>query len=501
MRTEDVKPKEAEDVRFVAREGGWAGLIGIAGAGARYLNTLVLTHLLGSNAYGLYALANTIVSLLGMPANMGLPVSSVHFVAVHRGRREWAALRWVVRASLRLVVISSLVWTALILLLAPWGSVAIFGKEQLLVPLVGLSLALPLLGITAVYAGILQGLKQIRAKVLIDRIAHPLVFSVLMLLGGYFFPSVVYVLVCFFVAALLVTVLCAVLLRNQLKALPLDEDPVVPRWRELLGFATPMMFLSLLNYFIRWSDVLVMGIYRSPAEVGIYHIASRLAVAVNMPTESLNSSLAPSFSSLHGTGDTAGVERTFHSATRWIFTLSGLIFLPLTFGGPWVLWFFGEEFQAGHLAMCLLAAGHMFSAAMGTNGTLLTMTGHPQINLLNAIFLGVMNLVLNLALVPHYGAVGAAGAAAASLVLVNITRCIEIRYVLGTVPWDRTLIKPLAAFALASALGWVCWATAGSLTAGLVAPTVFALALWILGLEAEDLDLLRRARRRFGRNG
>ena len=493
--SEPSKPV-TDDVRFVAKEGGWAGLLGAAGAAARYLNSILLARVLGSAGYGLFALANTVVTMLAMPANMGLPVSSVHFVAASAARRDWTALRWIVAASLRVVVVSSLAWTAIAVLAAPWGSRALFDKEGLALPLAGLALALPLLGINAVAGGCLQGLREIRAKVIVERIAHPVIFSALLLVM-FVVPSAAartqpWVLAAFLAAAAAVAALSGRWLASRMAAVPPAEGPAPRRWRELFAFATPVMLLNLLNHFVLWADVLVMGVYRSPAEIGIYHVASRLGTAVNMPTEALNTSLAPSYAGMHGRGDAGGLKQAFHASTRWIFSLSALIALVVVLAGRPLLRLFGSDFEAGHLALALIAAGQLASASMGTNGMLLTMTGYPHLNLVNAACVAAASLGLNALLVPAYGATGAAAAGASSLALINAVRCVEIWFMFRLVPWDRTILKPLAAFLLAAGAGAAGFVTLGGVPAAAVAVAVFAAAWWILGPEPADRELLGR---------
>ncbi len=511
-----TRPPASDDVRFVAREGSVAGVLALVGAAARYGNMAVLTRVLGKAAYGDFALANTVVSLLGMAANMGLPVSTVQFVASASGTRNWGRVRWVLRAALRLVVLSSVVWAAIVLVAAPWGARTIFDKPRLALPLMGLAVALPLLGIHAVAASGLQGLRDIRAKVILERIAHPVIFSVL-LVAGFAFRSLGFVLAAFVLASVAVAALGATWLARRVRELPGPPPPDAAdgagapppgRVGELLRFSTPVLFLNLLNYLILWSDVLVMGMFRSSAEVGVYQVASRLGVAVNMPTEALNTSLAPSYADAHGRGDRAGMTRTFHTSTRWIFALSALVFLGIVFGGPAILRVFGSDFVAGYLAVGLLAAGQLFSAACGTNGMLLTMTGRPHVNLINALLLGGLNLGLNFLLVPRYGATGAAFSAALSWALVNVARCVEIWFIFRLVPWDRTFLKPLAAFGLGCGAGGAVLALlrpvlgpiATAVPAAAAAGLVFAGVLWAAGLEPEDRDLLARVRARLARS-
>ncbi len=498
-RPDPPQPDTGADHRSVAKEGGWAGVLSLVGAAIRYGNNIILTRLLGAKLYGLYALANTVVTVVTVPSALGLPMSLVHFLASSTERGEWGRLRWMVKASFRAVLFSSLLGAVLVLALAPWASRVIFQKDGLLLPLSGLALALPLLALYLVCAGGLQGLRFIRGKVFIERIAHPLVFTVLLLVGGYFFRSIEYVLACFFIAAAAVLALGFFWLRRRMSGLPQSPFPGTA-WRELLGFSTPLMFMNFLNFFILWSDILVMGMFRPAAEVGIYAIASRLATGVNMPTDSLGASLAPSFSSLTGRQDVEGLRRLFHTSTRWIFLLSSFAGLGLALGGHAILGIFGPEFQKGYAALCLLAGGQVVTALFGANGTLITMTGHPRVNLVNSVILGLGNLGLNLLLVPRYGPLGAASAAALSWAVVNTTRAVEIWFILKIGPWDRTMVKPLLSLLAGGVAGGAALWAAGSIAAALAGLCAFALCWWALRPEPEDADMLRRGWSRLRRH-
>ena len=483
---------DSKAMRSVAREGGWAGIFNLFGAAIRYGNNIILTRLLGAKLYGLYALANTVVTVITIPSSLGLPTSMVHFVASYAETGRWDKLRWVLKAAFRVVFFSSLLGVILVLALSPWASHSVFRKDGLLMPLSGLAVALPFLSLYTVCSGGLQGLKAIRGKVFIERIAHPLFFSILLVVGGFWFRTLEYVLVCFFVAAAAVLGLGLFWLMRRLKAIPAPA-PAPPDWKHLLSFSTPVMFMQFLNYFILWSDILVMGIFWDAKEVGIYAIASRLATAVSMPTEALGASLAPSFSGLTGKGDMAGLKRLFHTSTRWTLLLAGILCTGLVLGGLPILHVFGKDFQAGFWALCILAGGQMFSACFGANGILITMSGHPKANMFNALFIGLGNLGLQLLLVPRYGAVGAATAAMLSMVILNITRAVELGFLLRLAPWDRTVRKPFAVLGVTALVGAASFRAFGPLPAMVLGLAAFAGTWVLLRPEAEDLDMLARA--------
>lgn len=258
--------------------------------------------------------------------------------------------------------------------------------------------------------------------------------------------------------------------------------------------------MNLLNFLLLWSDILVMGKFRSAAEVGFYAIASRLATGVSMPTDSLGASLAPSFSSLTGREDKEGLRRLFHTSTRWIFLLSSFAGLALVLAGFPILGIFGPEFQKGYAALCVLVLGQVITSLFGANGTLITMTGHPRVNLANSVVMGLGNLGLTLLLVPRYGALGAAGASALSWSVVNATRAVEIWFILKIGPWDRTMIKPVLCLLSGGTVGGLLLWAAGGTSCGPTGPVVaclaglagFALAWWVLRPEPDDLDMIRR---------
>jgi O-antigen/teichoic acid export membrane protein len=481
--------------REVAREGGWAGIINLLGAAIRYGNQILLTRLLGAKLYGLYALANQVVTVATVAAGLGLPISVVHFVASGASAGRWGKLRWVVRVALAASLLSGLVGMVAVLALSPWASEAIFHKKQLRTALMGLGLALPFLVLYMVCAGGLQGLKKIRAKVFIERIAHPLLFSAILLMGWLFFRKdpLPFVLGGYVVAAVAVLVMAGLWLRRELAALPKAEGREPAHWRALFSFSTPVMFMNLLQQFVLRSDALVMGVFRVAAEVGIYVNAATLALGVSMPTDAMGASLAPSFSALVAQGDTNGLRRLFHTSTRWLFLLAGAVGLGLILSGELILRLFGKDFRAGFPVLCILAVGQMFAAALGASGTLITFTGHPKVNLINSLCMGLGNLGLMLLLVPRYGAIGAASAAALSMVILNLARMIEIWFILKIGPWDRTILKPMVVVTVAALLGGAAFYAFGPWVATPVGLGTFAVAWWGLKPEAEDADMLRRA--------
>ena len=87
---------------------------------------------------------------------------------------------------------------------------------------------------------------------------------------------------------------------------------------------------------------------------------------------------------------------------------TGAIVAGLVAVGPFALHLFGPEFAAGYPALLVLAVGRLAAVLLGPASDLLLMTGHHRrLGRVNLVF-AVLNIALNLVLIPWLGAAGAA---------------------------------------------------------------------------------------------
>ena len=91
-----------------------------------------------------------------------------------------------------------------------------------------------------------------------------------------------------------------------------------------------------------------------------------------------------------------------------------------------LLSFFGEQFVSGVLCLNILIAGQLINVLCGSVGYILNMTEYQNVFKWIIIFSVVINIVLNIALIPLHGIFGAAVASMISLILWNILSCIYV---------------------------------------------------------------------------
>jgi O-antigen/teichoic acid export membrane protein len=244
-----------------------------------------------------------------------------------------------------------------------------------------------------------------------------------------------------------------------------------------------------------WADTLLLGLFRDSAQVGIYNVATRLVMLAAFVMAPINSAFQPYIAHLFHQGRMRDLEQLYRTTTSWIVRLSLPAFFALLVFPERMLQLFGPEFTAGTTVTMILALGKLVDAATGPCGLMLNMSGRVRTNMVDNVVALVLNVALNLVLIPAYGITGAAVAWAISLTVVNAARVEQVRRSLGVLPFGRSTGKGvLAGFvALLAALAIrTLVPTTGQLLIGL--PVLFAVyfgVLVALRIDPDDRATLR----------
>ena len=408
----------------------------VAQAGASLAATALLARLLGPGGFGIYAFAYAAVSLIAMPTTFGIPQLVVRETARHAATGDWPAVKTLWRwATVRVIGLATLAAAALI-------GIGIY-KGAWRGDSVGLTLALgallvPLIALGNLRGNALRGLGHVVVGQLPERVFRPALLAgvaVLLYLWQLGPLSAPVAIGLHAVAAGVAFGAGAWLLhRRRPAALRFEQaGPAMGRtwWRASwpLGLSAGMLTV------VQHTDVLMLGLLRPDAEAGVYRAAAQTALLVVFGAQAVNAAIAPAIAGSHSQGDTATLRRT----TRFAAQAMAVTALPFAavfiFAGRDVLTLvFGAGFATGGAALAVLAAGRAIHATFGPVGVLLNMTGHERAALQASAFAAGANLLLNAALIPSLGLIGAAIATTLALVLWNAMLWLAVRRKLGFQP-------------------------------------------------------------------
>lgn len=382
---------------------------------------IILARGLGAEGYGLYAYAIAMMTLLTVFAGLGMPTLLVREVAASHARQDWSHLRGVLARALQIVfwiAMALAAIAALILWLLSDGMSA--NRSKTLLWAIAL---LPLAAATKVMMAAIQGLQHVVKA----QAAEMLVRPVLVILGvvGMFtlFPDMrlpQYVMVVQLGGVLAVLCTTAVLLYRYLPQ-PVHAAAAQYETRQWLASAMPLALIGGGSIINNQTDILMLGFFRTPKDVGIYNVAVQGSLLVAFGLQVANSLITPQFARLYAQGDQARLQRLVTVTARIILLAALPVALAFILAGGVIAgWVFGPEFTQSHTPMAILAVGQLINAAMGSVVSLLNMTGHERDVARTLLITAGLNVLLNLFLIPLFGMAGAATATAFSLATWNI---------------------------------------------------------------------------------
>ena len=147
--------------------------------------------------------------------------------------------------------------------------------------------------------------------------------------------------------------------------------------------------------------------------------------------------------------------------------------------------------------LVILTYASFIQAVLSAPGAVLTMAGYTRLALWNSLGALIINIIMNVILIPRYGIYGAAWATLISLTAIGFIRVIEVRWILKISFLSKNLLKPILAGIVTCGVLMAVqplvmeYHTLVTLSVvGLVSVFSFSAMLWILKFEPEDRDFL-----------
>jgi len=211
-------------------------------------------------------------------------------------------------------------------------------------------------------------------------------------------------------------------------SLPRSGPEAALGWRPMLILCIPLMLIAVMNSIIELSDTLLLGVLRSASEVSIYYIAAKIAALSTTLLFIINGTIAPDISKRWARDDRAGAFAIVRKYSRFMLALALMILLAIGLLREYILAVFGPEYrEQGVYPLLVLAVGYFFVLAAGPLGIFMTMTGNHRRYLHNNIAACVINVALNLILIPRYGVNGACFATAVALAIKNTLLYVQFK--------------------------------------------------------------------------
>ncbi|MEV2267694.1 lipopolysaccharide biosynthesis protein [Nonomuraea africana] len=412
-----------------------AGLAGVTGAGvsalAQFLLVVVVTRTFSAEQAGAFftaiALALMVAGIVKLDAGNGL----IYFVA--RAKTfDYRGISGYVRAAvIPGAVLSSVAGVVLYPQLGP------------------LALALPSMVVADILLAATRGFGSMRPTVLLDGVLLPVAQLALVAVVATTAPPYPQEALAGAWAApcLVVLTLAALSLRGRV-----PHTPYLPgTGRDLWRHTAPRSAASAIQAVFQRLDIVIVAVLAGPAQAAVYTAATRFKVVGQLASQGLAQAAQPRLVRALAEGDLPRARELYQVTTMWLVLLTWPVWLGYALLAPWLLRIFGSGYGAALPVALVLAVTMMVATACGMVDVVLTSAGHTSASLANLVVAVGVTVLLDLALVPAYGALGAALGWAGGVMVKNLLPLWQIHQRYGLRPFGR---HSLTAFRFRS------WATA-----------------------------------------
>ncbi len=401
-------------------------LAAVLGLGVNFL----LARMLNADGMGIYFLASTISIVAGTLATFGLDNTLLRFTATLVERGDWSALKGVYEKGTSIVLISAILTMGVLYLLAPWLTESVFSKPELLIPLRLMSLSIVPFAFSNIFAELLKGLRNIFAASVVQGVEIPALMLVgLSLLIVKSKLNVDAAVIVYVLATAGTGITGYIVWKNSV---PLIKS-TVGKFETCAIFQSslPLFWVTVSNLLLSWSATFFLGVWATNADVGVYGVASRIAMRIAFIPVAVSSIAAPKFATAFSSGNMQELESLAKGASKimMFFALPPLLVL-LLFPGQ-IMGLFGKDFANGGVVLFILAIGQSINVMAGLVKYLLMMSGYEKFLTINYTIVLFLNLLLGAIIIPQFGMLGAAISTTSVIVISNIILSVGVRFYLG----------------------------------------------------------------------
>jgi O-antigen/teichoic acid export membrane protein len=419
-----LKALEDKDFSEIFKKGGVSFLMRIVGQIMGFVITFIIAHYFGAKGLGDYVLAIIVLRLFVLIAKLGLDTASIRFIAEYASENQWDKIRLFRKKISFLLLFSTILFSIIMYVFSPYIASTI-GANPVYIKINSFFI-LPMAFFILNYQS-LRGLKKISEFSFFYWTSRVFFSVIIILIAVQFSRNENIPIIAFLLGLLIVSILSYFIFLNRLN---LEEkynkkfkNSLLSSlgYKEILIVSLPLLLAQSGQFIMAWTDKLMLGGIMTPSDVGVYDVAFKLSMFVNIALTSVNSISSPKFAEAYALKDYIKLEKIVHQSTKLIFWSSIPLLLIFFMFSTTLLEFFGTEFIIGLNAFLLLCSARLVSVFTGPAGNLLQMTGKQMIFMKVLFFAALLNVVLNYFLIPKFGIGGAALASFSSIIFWNLS--------------------------------------------------------------------------------
>lgn len=386
---------------------------------------LVLARVLGKAGYGVYVYVITILTFVTILARAGIDSAIVRFLPEYAVQQRWDRMNGLLKFAQGFsLIMSALAILIIVAIINFWGV-----RQELAQTFFTAIWLIPGMALGSVYQAATRTFRMVILPQVILHVMPSLLLATTALAANEFLAKELFAPDAALYKSTFTLIAMLILLQVYRKARPVAISQSRPvylpgKW---IGTGIVIFSIMIMMQVINHTGTLLLGSMIDTDTAGIYNAANKISLLASFPLMAVNMISAPLITEMHTSGRREQFQRLLREITVITFAGTFVIVAVLLIFGKWFLGLFGEGFVIAYIPLCILLIGQIFIAISGPTFAVMAQTGlHRPASIVMACT-AILNLVLNLILIPDFGMHGAAAASTCSVVIQRLVISVYMR--------------------------------------------------------------------------
>jgi len=405
-----------------------------------YAISLLIRVLLAKNLtveeFGLFFAMMSLIPFLAIFKNMGLPRATVKLITDSLSKTSNLKVKTIFFTFLFYQISFSLILISVFTILSRYISVSYFKHPAavILFPILLFYLLTSSLPVAAKSLFLsFQNIRWVSFVELLTNLFTLLIIIILLRLNfGLLAPVYGFVF-----GGVLAFVLFFFPMYKHLKGLKVNVKNFLPATKGLFSFGIPVSFVGFGEMIILYVDILLLTFFSTLFSVGVYSAVLPIAMLFLFFSRSISAVLFSAVAKLHSKGESDKIVLGMkHLHTYLLVVVIPIILTFFVYAKEIILLLFGQEYLSGIIPFKILLAGVIFYLIATNNYDAISGIGKPSKTAKIILFTSLINLGLNLILIPMFDIIGAAIATTISYIFALVYSSVQLRRLIPiTIPW------------------------------------------------------------------
>ena len=381
-----------------------------------FLLRVVLGRELGASGLGLYTLVFTIY-MFGMQfAAFGMGAALTKYVAEHNENLK--RVKEFTSSGVIGSFISGLTFGIILYLFSGAIAINFFHCPEMVYLLKITAFCFPFIALQKTVLGTLNGLRKMDYFAFVNIVQNVSVFALSVVLVIIFKMDITGAIFGFVLPTIAMGPLALVFIKGFFRVPSKLFNTVL---RELSWFGFYVVLTNSVGMILTQTDSLLIGYFMNETEVGYYAVAVVLIQGITLLPGAIQRVTTPAIASYHGKNEYENIRKLIKKTMVKTLVITLLLSALLAIFGKFLICIlFTEDFLPAYIPMLILLVGNAIHTLTISVGGTLSSIGKVNITFRISGLCALINILLNVILIPKFGIIGAASATSTSLVITVI---------------------------------------------------------------------------------